>query len=201
VNGARTGLLAGALLLCAVATVLYPDNPRRRNYEFLPDMVEAVPFEAQSACPAFADGKTDQAPPPGTVARGYPPLFAADLRLDLSPTLWKDLAPEQQRAWDGHTAPPVTAGDEGKADARGEFLYGAFCAVCHGASGAGDGIVTQRGVPPPPSLAVEAAVAMSDGHLFRTISAGQGNMASYASQIGREDRWKVIRHIRRLQRR
>jgi mono/diheme cytochrome c family protein len=40
---------------------------------------------------------------------------------------------------------------------------------------------------------------MRDGQMFHLISMGQGNMASYASQVGRQDRWKVIRYLRTLQ--
>ena len=35
---------------------------------------------------------------------------------------------------------------------RGADTYRVFCTSCHGASGTGDGPVTKRGFPPPPSL-------------------------------------------------
>jgi len=35
--------------------------------------------------------------------------------------------------------------------------------------------------------------------MFHLLSFGQGNMASYAAQISREDRWKVILYVRELQ--
>lgn len=56
-----------------------------------------------------------------------------------------------------------------------------------------------RGFPPPPSLFAENAVKMKDGQMFHVLSFGQANMASYASQISREDRWKVILYVRSLQ--
>jgi hypothetical protein len=40
---------------------------------------------------------------------------------------------------------------------------------------------------------------MADGEMFHILTYGQGNMASYASQLTREERWKVIVHVRRLQ--
>ena len=46
---------------------------------------------------------------------------------------------------------------------------------------------------------VEHAINMADGQMFHVISTGQGNMASYASQVEREDRWRAILHVRRLQ--
>jgi len=40
---------------------------------------------------------------------------------------------------------------------------------------------------------------MREGQMYHVISLGQGNMASYASQVTRDDRWRAILHIRRLQ--
>ena len=83
----------------------------------------------------------------------------------------------------------------------GQTTYFRFCAVCHGATGLGDGPVTRRGVPPPPSFMLDNAVNMADGQMYHVITLGQNNMASYASQVSREDRWKVIRYVRTLQER
>jgi mono/diheme cytochrome c family protein len=93
---------------------------------------------------------------------------------------------------------PFAAADAG-AVARGAIVYGNFCAVCHGGAGHGDGPVTRKGVPPPPSLLLQHALEMADGQMFHVITAGQANMASYASQIDRADRWRAILHVRRLQ--
>jgi hypothetical protein len=40
---------------------------------------------------------------------------------------------------------------------------------------------------------------MADGQMLHVISNGQGNMASYTSQVERADRWRAILHVRRLQ--
>ncbi len=40
---------------------------------------------------------------------------------------------------------------------------------------------------------------MPDGQMYHLITLGQKNMASYATQVQRDDRWKVIRYIRTLQ--
>ena len=61
------------------------------------------------------------------------------------------------------------------------------------------GPVTQRGVPPPPSLLAPHAVQIKDGQLFHILTYGQNNMASYASQLSRDDRWNVIVYVRSLQ--
>jgi len=83
--------------------------------------------------------------------------------------------------------------------ARGEQLYSAFCSACHGTTGLGDAPVTKRGVPPPPSFLLENALELEDARMFRIITGGQVNMSSYAAQIDRDDRWKVVRYIRKLQ--
>jgi hypothetical protein len=41
---------------------------------------------------------------------------------------------------------------------------------------------------------------MRDGQLFHVVTYGQGNMSGYASQIGEDDRWRAVAHVRHLQR-
>jgi mono/diheme cytochrome c family protein len=40
---------------------------------------------------------------------------------------------------------------------------------------------------------------MKDGQIFHILTYGQNNMPSYAGQISRDDRWKVIAYVRSLQ--
>jgi mono/diheme cytochrome c family protein len=145
-----------------------------------------VPRDAQAPVPALPDGsRPDLRPPAGSIARGYLPLEYGS-------------TPEEALRAGLELRNPNPA-DDPDALARGQLIYANFCALCHGPAGAGDGAVTKRGVPPPPSLLLDHARQMRDGQMFHLISMGQKNMASYASQVQREDRWKVILHIRTLQ--
>lgn len=157
------------------------------NWLFLPEMVHAPRADAFSVSPVFRDGKTLQVPPPGTVAQGHMPLH-------YGPT-----ADEAIRA--GRELHNPFGRDDRAALARGEQLFATFCAPCHGAGGLGNGPVVAYGVPPPPSLVDGRALALADGHLFHILTYGQNNMASYATQLSREDRWRVILYIRSLQER
>jgi len=173
-------------------------DPSQRNYEIMPDMLTSIPYGSQDANPNFADGKTAQPPIPGTIARGFAPLTAKGVVLDTR-LEWKELGSDQRAAWDALAAPKPDAASVGAELARGREVFQAKCAICHGPGAAGDGAVTKRGVPPPPPLFAEGARTMSDGHLYRIITVGQGNMAPHASQVKREDRWRVVRFIRSLQ--
>ena len=82
---------------------------------------------------------------------------------------------------------------------RGGEVYQTFCISCHGAKGAGDGLVTQRGFPPPPSMLTGKSLQMKDGQLFHILTYGQGSMAPFAAQLSRERRWDVINYVRDLQ--
>jgi len=57
----------------------------------------------------------------------------------------------------------------------------------------------QRGIPAPASLLTEQSAQRPDGELFHVLTYGQRSMASQEAQLSREDRWKVILHIRLLQ--
>ena len=39
----------------------------------------------------------------------------------------------------------------------------------------------------------------SDGRIFHVMTYGQKNMGSYASQLSREQRWRIVQYIRSLE--
>ncbi len=187
-SGGRVLVVVLALILASLMGLhwlILPDHDRR-NYEFLPDMVESVARDAQSPSLVLDDGTiVDRRVPPGSVARGYLPLSFQ--------------ATPEGALLAGQTLKNPVAVDDVEAIARGAFVFNTFCVVCHGPAGLGDGPVTKRGVPPPPSLMLDNAANMTDGQMYHVITLGQKNMSSYASQVSQEDRWKVIRFIRTLQ--
>jgi mono/diheme cytochrome c family protein len=71
------------------------------------------------------------------------------------------------------------------------------CAVCHGAKAEANGPVAAKigGV----KSIIAAAPGFSDGRIFYVMTYGQNNMGSYASQLSREQRWRIVQYIRTLQ--
>jgi mono/diheme cytochrome c family protein len=161
-------------------------DPTRPNLEFLPEMTRTPRYNAFAPNPNFPDGKTLQAPEPGTIPRGY-------LSLPYGAT-----AEDSVRAGSELANPFARAPAE--ASERGAGVYRNFCQPCHGPTGHGDGPVVLRGYPAPPSLVAERAVNMKDGQMFHILTYGQRNMPGYARQLSRDDRWKAVLFVRSLQR-
>jgi mono/diheme cytochrome c family protein len=94
---------------------------------------------------------------------------------------------------------------------RGQQRYTIFCAVCHGPTGQGDGIVVERGYTRPPSYVSDNSRGLQRrgiqmslrnvpvGYLFEVISKGYGAMADYSTQVQAHDRWDIVAYIRMLQ--
>lgn len=171
-------------ILCALAGMAACDSsPKQPGYEFLPDMVRSVPYDAFAPNPNFKDGKTLQRPPEGTIPRGFMPYpYGA--------------TPEEAQRASLELKNPVPFSPA--ALARGEKVYRNFCLICHGETGQGDGPLIPK-YPNPPSLTGKAITQYSDGRLFHIVTKGSGEMASYASQIRPEDRWKLVFYLRKMQ--
>lgn len=82
--------------------------------------------------------------------------------------------------------------------ARGQKEYNAYCAVCHGYTGMGDGPVTPR-FPDIPAVVSKNIMNWKDGEIFHIITMGRARMYPYAAQISPEDRWAIIHYVRLLQ--
>ncbi len=158
----------------------------QRNQEFLPGMVESVPFDAQAENRHFADGKTLQSPSEGTIARENLPIH------------YKATQEDAKRAGE-EIFNPIADTLENEIE-RGATVFATICSPCHGAGGLGDGNVVKKGFPPPPSLFAEKAMKMKDGQLYHIITYGQNNMPSLTGQVQKMDRWRVVSYVRSMQR-
>ncbi len=65
----KLNLFLIVLLVALVAANLgLSENPGRRNWEAMPEMVRTIAYKSFTANPGFRDGKTEQLPPEGTIA-------------------------------------------------------------------------------------------------------------------------------------
>jgi cytochrome c553 len=83
--------------------------------------------------------------------------------------------------------------------ARGRERFDIYCAVCHGRTGAGDGMIVQRGFPRPPSFHEQRLREAPAGHFFDVMTLGYGVMYPYATRVEPQDRWAIVAYIRALQ--
>ncbi len=229
-------VLAVLLVVVVVMTAAVGVDYSKPNIEILPDMKYTPAWEAFAANPIFADGRTMQAPVPGTIARGQLPMYYAatkedavragdelvnpisrsaievavdaesdvpELKIEASSEAAPSdgVGPTSEAAQQNETArrAAIVAQRYSASLERGSHVYLTLCISCHGPKGGGDGPVTQRGFPPPPSILTGKSLQMKDGQLFHILTYGQGSMAPFASQLSRELRWDVINYVRDLQ--
>jgi mono/diheme cytochrome c family protein len=92
--------------------------------------------------------------------------------------------------------------------ASGKALYEMYCDHCHGPKGSGDGKVAagvkidgvQKGnYNGVPDYRSDALKNISEGHIFHVITHGKGLMWAHGSQISPEDRWKIAKYVKTLQ--
>lgn len=137
------------------------------------NMVDQPRNEAYEASALFPDGKVNQEPVEGTVARG-------DLEY------WRT----------AETRPPLTR----TLLERGRERYGIYCVPCHGATGAGDGMIVQRGFPAPPSYHIRRLREEPARYFVSVIeNGGKSDMYPYATRVAPADRWAIAAYIKALQ--
>ncbi|MCO5232612.1 MAG: cytochrome c [Chitinophagales bacterium] len=172
--------LSGALLASCSAG---GDNP---GYEYAPEMVHSIAYEAQSENPIYASGYTNQLPVEGAIAVGkytYP--------LTNTPEGYADAATKIQNPF--QFTPKEISGE-------GKKIYLTYCAVCHGEAGDGQGHLVQiEKFPAPPSYFTPDLMSKPEGQRYHTIMYGKGMMGSYATQINHRERWLVLEYIKGLQ--
>jgi len=156
----------------------------RRNLRLFSGMVDSFAYRSQTANSVFTDGKTQQAPVPGTIARGEKPFPYPN-------------TPGGRQAAGWNLENPYA--DSPQARKRGREVYRHFCLHCHGPEGRGYGPVARRSLLAM-SIVDEVTRRRPDGGLFHILTYGRLYMPAHGGLIDPEDRWKVIAFVRELQR-
>lgn len=163
-------------------SVYMPDMAYSRGYETYANL-DSVIFTSD---PNDAGHKIfyNTQPVPGTIKRGE--LFPFDVPNDSNGLI--NLSAQVK-----NPLGPLTGKDLEEAGR----LFNINCAVCHGAKGEANGPLAAKvgGV----KNIITASPGYSDGRLFFVMEYGQNNMGSYASQLSREQRWRIVQYIRTLE--
>lgn len=170
--------VAANVLRCAVPVMLGLSVMGCRR-----DMYNQPRGDALGESDFFADGTASRPIPPHTVARGFLRDDDALYRGMIGTNLVTEFP-----------FPVTKAVLE-----RGRERFNIYCSVCHGQAGEGNGIIVQRGFPPPPSYHIDRLRSAPVGHFYDVITRGYGVMYSYASRVAPTDRWAIVAYIRALQ--
>jgi len=162
--------------------VYMPDMAYSRTYEAY-DLLDSMKFTGDvnnKGGKIFFNAK----PVAGTIKRG-----------DLFPyTLPNDSIGYKMSATVANPIGEMSAADMAEAGR----LYNINCAVCHGAKGKANGPMSGK-VGGIVDLTLDQYKALGDGTIFHVMTYGKNNMGSYASQLTKEQRWKIVKYVRTLQ--
>lgn len=183
-----------SLILSAAAVFIGCSDKRSPGRTYMPDMVYSRGYEsyAERDSTIFTTNPNDAGhkifynnlPPAGTIKRGdlFPYTVPNDSNglLNLSNLVKNPLE-------------PIT----GKELEEAGRLFNINCAVCHGEKAEANGPLAPKigGV----KSIIAASPGFSDGRIFYVMTYGQNNMGSYASQLTKEQRWRIVQYIRTLE--
>ncbi len=188
----KTAIIATWVLITAVVFISC-DSKRQPGKVYMPDMAYSRAYEsyAERDSTKFTTDPNDAThkifynnlPPAGTIKRGdqFPFNVPNDSNglINLSAQVKNPLA-------------PLT----GKELEEAGRLFNINCAICHGAKGEANGPMAPK-VGGVKSI-IASSPTFSDGRIFFVMTYGQNNMGSYASQLSREQRWRIVQYIRTL---
>lgn len=210
-------------LSAALLTGCRGDREDKPPRQFFPDMDDSPKWKAQSETEFFPDQRTMRPPVEGAVAYGRwgyntPELLAdealAEQVLDRADLLAEDDAFYRGRGPDGRYITTIPTDVTPELIARGRERFNIYCAVCHGYTGSGDGMVGQRWTgltvanfhDPKYTDPNEPDQKSADGYLFNVAldgiidpNTGAIRMPPYRHALSERDAWAIVAYIRVLQ--
>ncbi|MBI2281508.1 MAG: cytochrome c [Bacteroidetes bacterium] len=157
--------------------------------EYMPDMFRSPSIETyvdygevrDKQHPEMKDKISAMLPVKGTIPRGFTPYPYEN-------------TPEGYELAGANLKNPLVYNEQ--VVKEGEVLFGMFCVHCHGTTGQGDGILVQREKFPPLPVKFAPGLAIPEGKMFHSITYGRNLMGAHASQLTKEERWKLVLFIR-----
>ena len=162
------------------------------------DMDFQPKYRAQGQSDFFADGKSQREPLPGTFPFGGGDYFADAGSPRQDPDFLREddafYRGKEGEEWIANAPRKVTI----ESARRGQGLYQIYCTVCHGGTGAGNGMMSHYGLSGIASLVDQRVSEMPSGQIYHTIGNGKGLMQGYGHQIKPAERWEIVHYVRAL---
>lgn len=169
------------ILLGVSAAVSSCHDTSKPNYQYMPNMYEAVSYETYQQSAAFRNGKEGQLPVEGTINRGYVPYDYPNTTAGYEAAKANSKSPLDSLA--------LNSG-------KGKELFEIYCAICHGTAGDGKGKLVKQGkflgVPNYKDRAI------TEGSIFHVETFGLNAMGSYKNQLSAQERWMVAAYVLKL---
>jgi mono/diheme cytochrome c family protein len=203
--------LIGFIALVIVTVALLGFQGQRRQVpaiEFFSDMKRQDKVKFQKPSSFFADGRAARPPVSGAIPMGYdiPGHPTQNLEVpkdDISSPYGEYSAGtdyyntgKMSNNWGTGIPLPVSS----ELLKRGRVVFTINCAVCHGATGQGNGITSKYGLNGIANYHQDKYRTMADGQIFNTLTNGYNTMMGYGDKVTVKDRWAIIAYIRALQR-
>lgn len=156
-------------------------NNSKPNYQYMPNMYEAVSYETYAESNAFKGGKEGQLPAPGSINRGFEVYDYPNTTAGYEAAKANSKSPLDSLSRDM---------DKAKA------LFEIYCAICHGTAGDGKGKLVKQekflGVPSYKDRVI------TEGSVFHVETYGLNAMGSHANQLSTQERWLVAAYVMKL---
>ncbi len=181
-------------VLVALLVTSCTQDPQSPGYEYMPDMYRTKAVEAYVDY-SHPDSLTARKPVEGSIP------FSADY-IDKPYNLNLPYPyPNTQEGLDSareNLKNPLPFTEE--AYAEGEQVFTDYCTHCHGEDGKGQGPLVENGNYPPPPAYTKTPDLLTEGKIYHILKYGSlnGMMGSHASQLTREQRWKVTHYVATL---
>lgn len=176
-------LLIIAIVIIASVSLVSCFNNDSRNYQYMPNMYEPVGYETYGDYEIFPGSQEAMLPSEGSIPRGWMPYEYENSTAGL------ELAKAELKN-------PLAITEDNLED--GKKLYNIYCAVCHGKTGDGKGILVKRekflGIP---SYA-DTGRNITEGGIYHVQMFGLNSMGSHASQTNEQERWQITMHVLNL---
>ncbi len=170
-----------SLIVLSVIVISCRDKSKP-NYQYMPNMYEAVSYETYAESNAFKNGKEGQLPADGTIKRGFVPYEYEN-------------STEGYESAKANLKSPLDTLSE-KDNEKQKELFEIYCAICHGNEGNGKGkLVTQGKLLGVPNYKDRE---ITNGSVYHVMTYGINSMGSYANQLNQHERWLVSDYVMKL---
>lgn len=171
------------IVVVLVAVVLFSScDKRERQLQYMPDMYESVPYNADDAKGLKTNDQwANMKPVAGTIARGNVPYEYPNTEAGYEAAKLELKSPLEK--------------NEKNLD-NGKAMYDIYCISCHGKKGDGNGYLVEAekflGIPNYKDRDI------TEGSIYHVIMYGKNLMGSHASQLTIKERWQITQYVEEL---